>query len=256
MFYFYWGIPMKKFILFFIVFFSIVSSVIVQQSAAQPPTPCYTSPCTEIWHDYTTTHNYAPFTVKYTIHWRNCGGQIECVLDIISMTNANFFASGSNYETDFNGAKAMTEHMALNVLIGQLIAAGIPIPECNPGPGLPFVKFYTARCGVWVKCSFPLSNTPETCDNCWVGPHPSRYVIGGTSYVDVYKWQPCGTICCQKNYNICVGLDPLWGGMNYIITNVTRGPAPGAMCSGAGTCQDWKTGANIPCNDGCQGDGD
>ncbi len=245
---------MKKFALFFILFFSMFSSVVIQKSSAQA-NPCYVSPCTDPWNDFTTTHTDGLFTVQYTIHWRNCGGQIECVLDIGAMTNSNFFASGSNYQTDFNGAKAMTEHWALSVLISQLAAHGIIIPDCEPGPGLPFIKFYTARCGMWVKCSFPISNEPETCDACWTGPHPAPVAWGGKAYADIYKWEPCGTICCEKRYEICVGYDPVWGANNYIVKNVTRGPAPGATCSGAGSCQDWRTGNDIPCYDGCQGDG-
>lgn len=242
---------MQKFVLLIVVLYSIFSSLTVERATAQEFNPCYNSPCTEEWHHVS---NAFPFHgllgIKYKIHWRNCGGQIECVFEIEDMTSADYFAIGSNYENDFKEARETAEFLALKLLLNELFSANIPIPDCPAER--PFIKFYTARCGVWVKCSFPISNEPESCDDCWVGEHPEPYSHNGKSYVDIYKWQPCGTICCQKEFKICKGYDANLGYSRLFINDVTRGPAPGASCSEQGTCHDWKTGIEIQCQDGCQ----
>lgn len=245
---------MKIFIMCLSLFYVILNSLIVEKVVAQEFNPCYNSPCTEPWNEFSSSIDDQGLTqIKYKVHWRICNGQIECVLEIGDMTNIDYFTTGSNHEIDFNAAKALAEFDALFMLIGQLIATGITIPDCPST--IPFIQFYTARCGVWVKCSFPISNEPETCDDCWTGNHPTPYPHGGKSYVDIYKWQPCGTICCKKEFSICKGYSMVSTYNQYIIKDVSRGPAPGATCSEQGTCHDWKTGFEIQCQDGCQGDG-
>lgn len=74
--------------------------------------------------------------------------------------------------------------------------------DCSTGGKLTR-KFYTATCGVFVKCTYNITASEPICDQGYDLPAPD-YTQGGTRKVDVYKWQSCGEACCERVYNVCV----------------------------------------------------
>jgi len=62
------------------------------------------------------------------------------------------------------------------------------------------VRYYTARCGVWVKCCYELKTDGiVNSDGGYVVSCPSPI----NNHIDIYKWQDCGTVCCMKEFSIC-----------------------------------------------------
>lgn len=95
--------------------------------------------------------------------------------------------------------------------------------------------------------------------DCWdLNPcsEPWTWDNNGTNYIDVWKWQPCGDICCIKTFSLCYGSNPIGGSVNTLrISNVNWSPAPGAVCSEEGNFRRWEDNTVIPCEDGCKGSG-
>ena len=73
--------------------------------------------------------------------------------------------------------------------------------------------------------------------------------------IDRWHWEPCGDVCCEKTYEICKEYSPVAAGMVLKINNINRHKLPGSECSKQGEFFKWDTMTPIPCEDGCQGDG-
>ncbi len=169
-----------------------------------------------------------------------CQYKIEWDDPLTKVLNPEFFNSGSYFELDFSGMK---EFIELNALWALIQSGQINVPPCSTGSKV-MVTYYTARCGVWVKCSYKVDlSAPVMRDNCYQGPCPSPIPYQGEPYIDVWKWQPCGETCCKKQYELCNEFDPKYNTTVIRIKNVTRQQTPGFQCSEQGNCIDWRTGA-------------
>lgn len=224
---------------------------------AQLPDNCWSGdPCVVPWNCTSHSFNYTSAgigligTMSYC--WRICNGEVEIKIDWdnTSLVDPNFFAHGSYDEIDFDGAR---EYLKSHIL-GDVIADGsITIPNCVDG-GKTFFNIYTARCGVWVKCSYKVDTEAEIMkDIGYTGNCPLPYNHNGDAYIDVWKWQSCGEVCCKKTYTLC--REGITGFGDIRINDVSTGPAPGEQCTDQGVFKDWKTGIPYPCRDGCSGSG-
>ena len=72
---------------------------------------------------------------------------------------------------------------------------------CGSGPVR--TKIYTANCGIWVGCKYEVDPESRLSDPSYDGPPYPDNVENGVPKVKVYKWQPCGTTCCERSYEIC-----------------------------------------------------
>lgn len=224
---------------------------------AQPPDNCWSGDtCLAPWHysnhgfDYSTQGIGLVGNVSY--QWRDCNGVIEIIIDWAntSLIDPDFFAHGSREELDFDGAR---EYLKSHVLADVIRDGNITIPNCIDG-GKTFFNIYTARCGVWVKCSYKVDSQAEIMkDIGYVGDCPLPYDHNGDAYIDVWKWQSCGEVCCKKTYTLC--RDGITGNGTIRIKDVSTVPAPGEQCTEQGVFKDWKTGIPYQCQDGCSGSG-
>lgn len=245
-----------------LVFWLILLVSLSSLNAQQLPNDCAsTDPCNEPWNE--TYCEWPYYTSQGTIvsvrtffFWRWCNGQVQIMIDWSrsEVLNGNFFNRGQIFEKDIDGARQFVE---LSILEFALQWGIIWVPNCNdPDPPRVIVTFYTARCGVWVKCSYVVDpNTQVEKDDCYQGDCPSLVQHNGAHYIDVWRWQPCGTTCCKKQYELCKEYDFTYNYDVIRIRNVTRTRAPGFTCSEQGNCHDWRTGQEYQCQDGCEGDG-
>lgn len=239
----------------------IVCVVFSSNAFAQPPTPdnCWSGdPCTDAWiyenHNFNSEDGGIGLAGKVAYYWRDCNGVIEIIIDWDNTTlvDPGFFTHGSYEEIDFDGAM---EYMKSHILEDVIYDSGVTIPDCINGTKK-FINIYTARCGVWVKCSYKVDTEAEIMkDDGYVGNCPLPYSHNGVPYIDVWKWQSCGEICCKKSYELCREYSPISGDSVIRIKNVSTGAAPGEQCSDQGVFKDWKTGVPYPCKDGCSGSG-
>jgi hypothetical protein len=175
---------------------------------------------------------------------RICNGQVEVVYDNVqAIRNSMFLEEDSYFEKNFS---ALRELIDLNMIENAEALFGINIPYC---PELVSIfKMYAANSGVWVKCSYEVNPASESCDAGYEMPSP-MYNKGGRYWVDVYKWQSCGTACCRKDYKVCKEYAPDKYDVIINIVNMSKGPI--SPCTREGEFKDWKTGNVIPCKAGC-----
>lgn len=256
-------------VLFLFLFFFIPKTTKLNAQTDCPDPNSY--PCNEAWQTASINFDDTEFSgfedeiyVQGTYEWRNCimtiGGVPVTVTQIrnINMTcsNSNFFNFHTDFQNTFNGLWEYTELEILNNVLWSNINA---IPNCDPPPAVPFyyVEFYTADCGVWLRCSylFPCSNlTPISQDtrpgDTYECPPPINH--NGNFEVDVWHWESCGTTCCIKTYSVCLNYDHN-GDMTFNL-NISRRQADGSKCTYQGDFRTWDTNTVIDCQDGCQGD--
>ncbi|MFA5512471.1 MAG: hypothetical protein WC313_08465 [Candidatus Kapaibacterium sp.] len=99
------------------------------------------------------------------------------------------------------GAAAFQEWIDL-VMIEEVAELSLHYPPANCPGSSQKVIFYTATCGLWVKCEYSIEETERECDPDWRGEYPD-YSAGGTRKVNLWRWQSCGVTCCRKEYSIC-----------------------------------------------------
>lgn len=169
--------------------------------------------------------------LTYTYRYRICNGHLEIMYYDVE------FGDPNNWE--MLSQSAFTEFIELHI-IGR-IGSGT-IPDCSSGLTTNFIKFYTASCGVWLKCTYNVE--PQTPD-CEMGFSPLPDPQATT--VDVWKYQSCGQVCCQKTYEVCKTPDPTFGGT---LTKVKK-----ISVQKASECENDPNGINPlynkPCLDGC-----
>ena len=107
---------------------------------------------------------------------------------------------------------------------------GVPsIPPCSTGT-LRKAKFYSASCGVWVKCSYIVDQTAEVKkDRGYIGVCEFPDEDG---YIHKWKWQSCGETCCRREYDVC------WYSSPVTSTSEVRVTQHPAMQVGECTQQD------------------
>lgn len=95
---------------------------------------------------------------------------------------------------------SLDEMLSLAFIEAMLPSMPNNIP-CGSGPVR--TKIYTANCGIWVGCKYEVDPESRLCDPGYDGPPYPDNVENGVPKVKVYKWQPCGTTCCERSYEIC-----------------------------------------------------
>jgi hypothetical protein len=126
------------------------------------------------------------------------------------------------------------------------------LPDCPDNS--PVVTIYTANCGVWVKCSYQIDPNAEVRkDYGYQGDCPSPVSYNGASYIDLWKYQSCGTICCKKTYTLCI--DKTEGIVQINDVQRTR-ITQDENCTLQGNFINWRAPyEEYQCQDGCGSDG-
>jgi hypothetical protein len=101
--------------------------------------------------------------------------------------------------------------------------------------------FYTASCGLWVKCEYTIDPAQRVCDADWRGPFPDYGPIGNKK-ISSWKWQSCGVTCCKKTYSICKISHMTDNGYDIHIKSVSKVKI--------GECTNPDNFVS-PCEDGC-----
>lgn len=95
------------------------------------------------------------------------------------------------------------------------------LPYCGQGIYRK-AKFYSARCGIWVKCSYIIDqNTEVKKDRGYEG---SCELADQDGYIHKWKWQSCGESCCKRTYDICSYISPIHGQLEVRVTQYPAVP--------------------------------
>jgi len=170
--------------------------------------------------------------VRY--RWRNCDGNYQIYVDEVNKTGNCELLIQDDDMTSFQEWLDLVLIEEITNLPGQYP------PEDCPNTNQKVI-FYTATCGIWVKCQYTVLEENRVCDDDWRGPTPD-YDNGGNRVVDHWKWQPCGITCCKKTYNIC--RQPVIGTAAYTIQ------IKGVTKMKIGECSNPE-GFTSPCDSGC-----
>jgi hypothetical protein len=250
-------------------FLIIVFLCISYQSYAIDCPP--SSTCTATW----TTETYGMRLNDNSTIWAsatlshrvNCDGNLEMKIEnfdgFSGNDNVNFLDEFNYLHYSFSSASEM---IAIDFLMNS-DAWGKDqrtLPNCTSGNSLKRVFVYTAACGIWIKCSYKLPNPIiKDCDTGWLGGDPHYGVPNEgpppttDQWVDHWKWQSCGEVCCKKEFEICEE-DYIDKGGSYVkIKAMTKGKySEDAQCSK----HDHFTGprpfptsdtVTLECEDGC-----
>lgn len=256
---------MSKIRLFFYLTVVIISLSCLNYSYSQTDCPGEHDPCpltswnTGYFQDFSAASGTG-ISVLGTYKYRICNGVVQ-IKDIdITFQSTDFFNSGSNYEDQFDGLKQYVELQVLSSYLLDYLGGVDALPLCGDPMNPPklMASIYSADCGVWLRCSYEFDCEPFIYSD---GPSQTGYVCenpwnnNGKKVIDKWHWEPCGDVCCEKTYEICKEYSATAAGMILKINNVNRHKLPGSECSKEGQFFKWDTSTPIPCNDGCQGDG-
>lgn len=185
--------------------------------------------------NYTTSTDRPECTLKVVYRYRICDGVYQIYIDDMQKTgNCEFMG-------DQPSSSSFQEWVNL-LLIEEIsgLSGMASVPTC-PESGKKAI-FYTASCGMWVKCDYIVDPAKRECDKDWRGAYPD-YGSSGVSKVSVWKWQPCGYTCCKKTYTICKSFDEKTGKFFIHIYAISK--------EKVGECSN-PDGLIGPCHDGCE----
>ena len=198
---------------------------------------------------------------------KNCDGILEIIIDNVSIR----FEGYENYKylDDFNHLQysfsSLTEWAALDFLmLYDANETDNGIPSCSSNITKTRVHVYTASCGIWTKCSYKLPDPIEkVCDTGWEGGDP-HYGVPNPGpppstdmWVDHWKWQSCGEVCCRKVFELCGEENLSYPGYYVKIKALTKEKYPGSECSKQGDFtgpRPFPTSTpfvELQCEDGC-----
>lgn len=243
--------------MYYFKLFLLLGAVVFLSSvkADAQPADCWDlNPCSEPWTWDNHSFSNQGMAANAVYRTRNCNGNIQLIINWDSTTVADpgFYLSEQYEEHDFEGLR---EALYLHLILDAIQRLNLTIPNCSEDT-LTMTTIYESRCGVWVKCSYEIETDADIRhDTGYTGDCPLPWDNNGTNYIDVWKWQPCGDICCIKTFSLCYGSNPIGGGNTLRISNVNWSPAPGAVCSEEGNFRRWEDNTVIPCEDGCKGSG-
>jgi hypothetical protein len=64
------------------------------------------------------------------------------------------------------------------------------------------IKLYKASCGIFLKCTYRVvSDFYPKCDSGYDPPYPTS-LSQEPQELNIYKFHPCGKICCMKGYDV------------------------------------------------------
>lgn len=259
---------MRKLILFFLTSMISYSAYAIDC----PPSSCTTTFASTTFHllldDFSQSHENADVYVRAGVrHRRNCDGDIEIIIDDIFLGSTG--TSTHEFFDEFNylhySYSSITEWAALDILM-IIDGYGLDnaVPFCSTNTTITRVQVYTASCGIWTKCSYKLPETIEkVCDTGWQGGDP-HYAVPNPGpppstdyYVDHWKWQSCGEVCCKKVFELCRDQNISYPGFYVKITAMTKSKYPeDAECSKQGDFTGPRPlptspVVELPCEDGC-----
>jgi hypothetical protein len=231
-------------------------------------------PCKDIKWETRTFNDHIGLYGDYmdysgTYEWRLCNGIYQIRNFQITATNTGGLWDDQTYlQNHFNGLKEFAEIQALNELICNQIGGDENIPDCDHG-GMIMATTYSASCGVWLRCSYSFhckDGSSPFVDITADGPSQTGYncpaprIYNGYPMVDVWHWEPCGDVCCEKTFTVCRQKNPSGTGYQIVINNVNRHVQSGSSCSKQNKFTRWDLKPGDPnyyitCEDGCQGDG-
>lgn len=224
---------------FFVLVALCISFISAQVLSAQSPCPPDTGFNCTIWKtatlSKTTVNPQCQITVQY--RWRECNGEYQIYYDNVqrsgNCTNMGELWDNQDYVSSFN------EWLDIVVIEELVKLPNQPVVADCPGS---FNKaiFYTASCGLWVKCTYTIDPAKRVCDQDWRGTFPEHQESDGLK-LDYYKWQSCGQACCKKTYSICKSIGTS-GQYEVHINQVTK--------QRIGSCSN-PDGFVSPCQDGC-----
>ena len=181
----------KNIFLFSLLIIILSSNLLISQNICPPDTG---TNCTD-WNygTYQTTTDNPDCVLSVYYRWRNCDNNYQIFIDgYQSQGNCTFLNQTGGSFKDW-------VHLLLIEEMSNLTGQFEP-PDC-PDSNLKVI-FYTASCGLWVKCDYTIDSTTRVCDVDWRGSYPD-YNVGEEQKVSFWKWQYCGYSCCKKTYTIC-----------------------------------------------------
>jgi hypothetical protein len=219
--------------LLFAVFFIVSPRILLSQSICPPDTGTNCSGWNYGIYQTTTENPDCILTVNY--HWRVCDDNYQIYVDAIQKDG------NCEYLSD-EGGSSSSFHEWLDLVLIEEIANlyGEMMPADCPNSSLKVI-FYTASCGLWVKCEYTVDSTSRACDVDWRGSFPD-YSSHGARKISYWKYQSCGVTCCKKTYSICKVDHTIDGGYDIIIQSVSKVQI--------GECTNPENFVS-PCLDGC-----
>lgn len=183
---------------------------------------------------YTTSTENPDCLLTVSYHYRACNGVYQIYIDsLIKTGNCNYLVENGDNSAFFDWLNlVMIEE--IDSLSGEPTVANCPDSSLK-------VIFYAATCGIWVKCTYLIDESKRFCDPDWRGDYPD-YSNGENRYIDFWKWQNCGNVCCKKTYSICKQLNGTGPGYELRIKSMKK--------ERAGDCSNPE-GFHQPCQDGC-----
>lgn len=180
-----------------VLFFGAMYSNLNAGSVCPPDTGTNCS----VWEQrvWTSTTNNPQCLITVTYRFRICDNQYQIYYDDIRRTGncENLGESWSNNE--FN--QTFMEWLDIVIMEDIVGLAGHPsVPLCPQETQK--ASFYSAGCGLWVKCTYIIDPERRYCEEDWRGEFPD-YSENGEQKIDYWKWQSCGEVCCKKTYGLC-----------------------------------------------------
>lgn len=181
--------------------------------------------------------------VKYFV--RECNGILEFRVDsLVLLDNSHFLDSLIRNEHNYSVFRDLIDMQIMEQYIG---ISTMPLcPDSNF-----IMKIYSASCGVLLKCRYEIAPGSRMCDIGFATPYPD-FMIDTTQYVDIWKWESCGEVCCQKIYTVCKQQSVSDSNNVVSIKQLTKQRHPQTpSCTLQGQFRDGKDSTMIPCKDGC-----
>ena len=227
--------PTIKLIMLMSVFLLIFT---VENVYSQDTLNCANFPCEENWEGPKTIAGNmgSGITGLITYRTRKCDS-----IEYIIVDDFHAYDNGLHLDTvrvfHFNYT-AFSDLVDIYVLQREFNITSTPD---SVNPPMIVAQVYKASCGVWVQCTYDIDSIYTKCDSGYTPPYPHY-----TQYQElpIFKWQPCGFVCCKKTYEINRYLSQINLPMIKIKSlNIERSPSD-STCT-----EQYKY--TKPCESGC-----
>lgn len=152
--------------------------------------------CSSTW----TTGNYlgnmgSGITGHIYYRKRVCNGVEHIMIDsAIALDNGRFLDSVNRYNFKYTAFNELADVYLLQHLYRNSTSI-----SANPNLPSTIVQLYKASCGVWLSCTYNVNPASRQCDTGYTEPYP---ITSELTPLSIYKFHPCGTVCCKKTYAI------------------------------------------------------
>lgn len=159
----------------------------------------YADTCSSAWTTSHYTGNMGSgITGTIWYRYRDCNGKQQIMIDSTeAKDNGRFLDSMNRYEHHYS---AFSDLADLYLLQHRFLTLGV-VSQVDTAP-TPIVQIYKASCGVWLKCRYDVDPSSVDCDSGFTPPYPTSGTVSAP--LDIYKWHPCGTVCCEKTYQVYI----------------------------------------------------